>query len=375
MRAVADGRLTRRGFVARAAALGFAASSAAALLAACGSGGGDSSTKPSPLDTMLPSELKIYNWDGYIAPKMLKAFEKETGVKPVVDSYDSVPESFDKLKAGAVYDVVFSTNSFLRTFVDAGLLQPLQMDLLPNFANVTDEILARPPYDSGAGGKKYSVPYMFGTSGFGVRLDKVTDAVDSWDTMWDKAYKGQIAMLDDSAEGIGAGMIAAGLKAGASDRASIDKATAKLKEQRPLVDHYSSSKITEDMTNGLPLRHCWDGDAILAINTVGLSKVRYVLPKEGFLGWADSVCVHAKAPNPYAAHLFLDMLLDAKMAGMNANYTGYQPGAAAADPYIASTVQRAMRPTADVLAKAQFVALSEQTIADYEAAWKQVKKG
>ena len=88
------------------------------------------------------------------------------------------------LKKGEVVDVVLARQRLPRALREAGYLQPLQMDLLPNFANVTDQMLAKPNFDSGDGGK-YSVPYMFGTTGFAVRLDEVTNVRESWDMLWD----------------------------------------------------------------------------------------------------------------------------------------------------------------------------------------------
>ena len=49
----------------------------AALLAGCG-GGGQKAAK---------RELKVYNWGDYIAPEILKSFEKETGIHVVYDTF------------------------------------------------------------------------------------------------------------------------------------------------------------------------------------------------------------------------------------------------------------------------------------------------
>jgi spermidine/putrescine transport system substrate-binding protein len=367
----AAGGMSRKQFVARAAAAGLSLSAAGSLLAACGSGGGEKD-EPKALDTTLPKELTMLGWADYMSPKTIKAFESKTGVKLVIVPYNGVPEGQAMLKKGEVFDVVMGAGSYLRAFREAGYLQPLQMDLLTNIANVTDPMLADPDFDQDGSGK-YSVPYMFGSTGFAVRLDKVKNVEESWDMLWDDAFKGEIGMINDSGECVEVALIKSGLSASSTSPADIETATQALIKQKPLVATYSSSSMTTDIQDGMPLRHCWDGDAIRAINEIGLSKVRYVLPKEGFVAWADTVSVHAKAPSPYAAHLFLDHLLDTQVAAENANFTGYQPAVSTADPYIKSLVQRAMRPTEEVLARGTWVEVRAETAEAYEAAFKEVK--
>jgi spermidine/putrescine transport system substrate-binding protein len=48
--------------------------------------------------------------------------------------------------------------------------------------------------------------------------------------------------------------------------------------------------------------------------------VEYVLPKEGFIVWVDNVCIPATASSPYAAHLFMNFLLDPKNMAATTTY-------------------------------------------------------
>jgi spermidine/putrescine transport system substrate-binding protein len=374
LRPWAETPMSRRRFVVGATVAGISLSAAGSVLAACGGGGDDvdGGTEPQALDTTLPKEITMLGWDEYMSPKAVRQFETQTGVKVRLVPYGGVPEGVTMLDDGEVVDVVMAANAYLKTLKEKGHLQPLQMDLLPKIANVTDEMLAKPPYDADES-SKYSVPYMFGSTGFAARLDKVPDVRDSWDMLWDEKYKSGIGMIDDSGECVQVALMKLGKPGGASSAQDIEAATQALIEQKPLVKAYSSTSMTDDIKSGMPLRHCWDGDAIRAINEIGLSKIRYVLPQEGFVAWADTLSVHAKAPNPYAAHLFLEFLLDAKVAAENANWTGYQTAVGAADPYIESLVQRAMRPTEEDLARGQWIEVSSETTAAYEEAFKQVR--
>jgi spermidine/putrescine transport system substrate-binding protein len=370
--AVHDGSLTRRAFVARAAALGLSVSAAGALLAACGGGKKSASAKPVAIDTTKPSQIVVYNWQYYMSPKAIRSFEQSTGIKVVEKFFDDPTQIPGQLEAGESYDVIFPADTTATQLIEDALVQPLDMALIPNFATyVAGSEFASPPYDPGTDGVKYTVPYMFGTTGFAARLDQVAEPGSSWKQLWDAKYKGDIEMLTGR-DALSASLFALSLPPNTTSQADLDKATDYLIEQKPLVAKYDDTYPTGSIIKGRALTMCWDGDAIGAINKVGLNKVRYVLPDEGYIIWADALCIPKTAKSAYGAHLFLNHLLDPKVAAECADYIGYQPAVPAADPLVKSLVQRAMRPTPEVLAKGVYAAYLGDFQAQYEAAWKKV---
>ena len=373
-RACTDGRLTRRELLARAAVLGLSGSALGALLAACG-GSSEPKAAPVAMDTTLPQQITLYNWEFYSSPKALKGFEKLHGVKVVEKTFGSQDELYKVMqKDSGAFDVIMASDFWVKLLREGGLVQPLDMSRIPNFKYVTQPVFRKPSFDPEADGKKYSVPYMFGSVGFAVRLDKIHDPLPKWDILYDPAYKQQLSMLDGSREVLGPALFSLGYPLNTTDQAQLDEATAKAIKQKPLVTVYDSGSMKARILEGLPLVQCWDGDAVGAMNEMGLSKIRYVLPQEGYQIWADAVCVPTSAPSAYAAHLFLDYLLDPAVAAENANYLGYQPVVEAADPMIKSLVQRAMRPTPDVIAAGTLAEDLGEFNAAYDAAYEKVTK-
>ena len=62
--------------------------------------------------------LHIYNWTDYTSPEMVKKFEKDTGIKVTIDTYDSNETALAKLSSGAAgYDVIIISNDFVPIFV------------------------------------------------------------------------------------------------------------------------------------------------------------------------------------------------------------------------------------------------------------------
>ena len=170
---VTQGRITRAEFLARAVGLGMTVSAAAALVAACGSGTSSTtaagSASPTPLDSSKPDHIILFNWSDYMDPGVLKAFQREYGVKVKESYFEDNDTMLAKVKAGATgYDVIVPTGWMVSIMAKTGLLRPLDMSLLPNFSGVMPAFQS-PSYDPGTGGKRYSVPYMFGRTGIDVR--------------------------------------------------------------------------------------------------------------------------------------------------------------------------------------------------------------
>jgi spermidine/putrescine-binding protein len=375
LRGVDEGRLTRRAFVMRAAALGISTSAIAMALAACG-GGDDDGTSPTAIDTTKPQTLLFHNWSEYTSPKVMRDFEQKTGIKVDLTLYDSNDQLSRELKAGdGPWDVIVPSDSWVTVFTKAGLIQPLDMSLIPNFDTyVTTPLFHEPSYDPGTDGKKYSTPYMFGTQGFGVRLDVIPDPPESYAPLYDPKYKQKISMLDGSHEVLGPALLMLGYSWNSTSQSELDEATAMAIDQKPLVTAYDSAKMGQRMIDGLPLVECWDGDAVLVMNKIGINKIRYVLPSEGYNVFIDNFCVPKNAPSAYGAHLFMNFMLDPANAAASSDYTGYQSTVESADPLVKSLVQRAMRPTSDVIARG-VVAEDLGSFEDaYQKAYAEVRK-
>ena len=351
VREAALGRITRRQFVERALAMGLSATAAGGLLAACGtsSSSEQAGSSPAPMDTTKPSQINLYNWSDYMSPAVKKDFQKTTGIKVVETYFDDNEALLAKLKAGATgYDVIVPSDYMVHIMIKTGLLHPLDMTYIPNF-QYTDPQFKKPSYDNPDenGANKYSVPYQWGTTGYGVRTDKIDPAsVGKWADLWNPQYKSQIDMLNDEREDLAATLIMVGYRdtgkpysINTTDPNQVNAAADKLIEQKPLVRQYDSINMKRSMASGVPLTMCWNGDALMAIDALGgdakaKKLVTFVLPQEGFPWWVDNLCIPKGANSVYGAHLFLNYILDPKVMGKLSSWTWYLPvEMTAAKPY------------------------------------------
>jgi spermidine/putrescine transport system substrate-binding protein len=363
------GRISRRAFLARTAALGLSAPAIAALLAACGATAPEqASTSPSPvaLDTTLPAKLFVYSWADYTAPSVIKKFERKYGIKVVQTYYDDNEALIAKLQGGARgWDVIAGVSDYaVHRLIEMGMLEALNMSYVPNFQYVGEEF-RDPIYDRREehGGRKHSVVADWGTTGIAVRLDKVQTDVTKWASLWDPTQKDQIIMLNDEHEVLYATLQMLGYNENCTEQGKLDQATQKAIEQKPLVRAYDSLNTKRDIVSGVPLVHAWDSWAFMAAPEVG-AKMKYVLPLEGFNAYTSNHCIPVGAKSPYAAHLYVNFMIDPKISAERVNWNYFRSPVPAAEPYL-DPVVRAFALTDEEKKRIQW----ETDLGAFEAKW------
>ena len=92
---------------------------------------------PAAAPASAEGELFIYTWTDYTAPALVAAFEKETGIEVVIDTYDSNETLLAKLKAGASgYDIIVPTHYLLPVLIEEDLVQEIDATTLSGYDNI-----------------------------------------------------------------------------------------------------------------------------------------------------------------------------------------------------------------------------------------------
>ena len=79
-------------------------------LAGCGVGNEAASSKKATEKVVKAEpdgDLVYFNWSEYLEPKLIKAFEKQFGVKVRESNFDSMQGMMAKLRSGNRYDLIF----------------------------------------------------------------------------------------------------------------------------------------------------------------------------------------------------------------------------------------------------------------------------
>ena len=284
-------------------------------------------------------QVNVYNWTDYIAEDAAKTFTAATGVKVNYTTYDTNEVLDAKLRTGrSGYDVVTPTASpfFVRQLA-AGAYRPIERAKLANYGNLDPEIMAAlARYDPG---NVHGVPWMWGTTGIGYNIDAVKqrmpDApVDSLRMVFDPAVIGRfrdcgVMMLDSPTDVLPAALLYLGLDPDSKDSAALEKAADVVRKVRPMIRKFSSGEIINALARGdICLAFSFSGDILQAKSRGGEAKpkavnVEYAIPREGSQLWIDVMAIPKDAPNPEAAHRWIDYLLTPKVAAASSEVSGY----------------------------------------------------
>ena len=269
--------------------------------------------------------LNVYNWGLYISDgsddsvNVVSAFEDLTGIKVNYTTFDSNESLYAKLKSGgADYDVIIPSDYMIGKMINEGMLAELDMDNIPNIAGVGETYLDR-SFDPG---NKYSVPYMWGTTGLIYNTTMVEEPPTKWADMWDVAYTNNVLMFNNSRDAYAIAAKTIGLSMNPQSVDEITAITDALKAQKNIVQAYVMDEVFDKMEGGeAAMAPYYAGDAITMIDEN--PDLAFVHPEEGVNFFIDSMCIPANAKHQEAAEMFINYLCEPDVGLANADFIGY----------------------------------------------------
>jgi spermidine/putrescine transport system substrate-binding protein len=319
-------------------------------------------------------ELRLFIWSEYIDPAILEAFTQRYGYKVRVDLYESNEEMIAKLQAGGVsqYDVIFPSDFYVPSIIQLKLVRPLDQAKIPNLKNLDDKF-KNPPFDPG---NRYSAAYQWGTTGLVYRKDRVPPP-QSWAVLF-KESKAPFILMDSPREMLGNVLKYLGYSVNTKNPKEVQQAGQVLlqaKKSRYFLGFEGGVGGKNRVVAGAATYAVvYNGDAVKAADE-NPGKVDFAIPKEGATLWVDSMMIPAKAPNPEAAHLFINFILDPKVGAQLSNFNRYATPNKAALPYInpADRKNPAIYPSPEAMKRLEFILDLGKDNRIYDEVWTAVK--
>jgi len=312
--------------------------------------------------------LNLYIWSDYLAPDTIPDFERETGIRVTVDTYESNEEMAAKLLAGAQgYDVIVPSSYILTSLVAADLLLPLPPGALANLGNVA------PMFRAGTANPHhgFAVPYQWGLTGIAWRRDKVPELPATWGVFLDSARAGRMTMMDDGREVLGAMLRYRGHSINSTDPAELDGSRADAIAARANLEAFISAPVKGQLISGdVWIAQLWNGDAAQA--RIEAPAIEFLVPREGSTIWTDFLAIPANAPNVPDALRFLDYILRPEVAARIAAATGYGSANAAATALLPHPVPY---PSPEEMARLEFQRDLGAATELVDRMWTEVKAG
>ena len=320
-------------------------------------------------------EITVLNWKGYGTDEAfaLKAFAEATGITVRHDYFNAEAEMLTKLRTNpGAYDVVLINSARTQQAQSDGLIDPVDLGAVPNAKDLVGPLKAHPNLE--VGGKPYGVAWVWGMNSLGVRHDKAGD-VQSWGVFSDPKYKGRLALFDDAVTEVGIGALLTGQDI--NNPKDLKAATAALKAMKPNVKLIWSS---EDEWNkafaadAFDISVYWSGAAARSAKVHKLA-VDFIIPREGAIGWLDTLAVASSSKNKPAALQFINYMIDPKFYVAWATQAGApaSANAAAMSALPADDLNRQIHKD-EYLSKLQFMsALPDDRRQAFNDVWEEVK--
>ena len=213
-------------------------------------------------------------------------------------------QALAKVASGYSPDVIHPCIAYWPDFNAAGLIQPFDKALLPDYEGIPAEIRGGGVSEDGL---IYHVPFDIGFSSLIYRTDKIpiTPEEESWSLLLDPAYEGKLATYSDPVTiiKIGALINEGPIDVNALNSDQIQAAKETMIKAKPQIRNFWSGNqdnINDFINGNVWATYVWPDGYLQALRHEKLKdvEVRYMWPKEGRLAWVCGFVLHSATERP-----------------------------------------------------------------------------
>jgi spermidine/putrescine-binding protein len=275
--------------------------------------------------------LTLYTWAEMFPQDILDGFEKESGYRINYVNFDYNESMLTKLERsrGGGYDIIIADDYIIETIVEKALAQKLDKTKLANYRNI-NPIYQKQFYDPF---DEYTIPYGSGVQTIVYDPAKVRFDINGYSDLWNSSLRNQIGIIDNHRVINGMALKVLGKSYNTNNLADIRAAGEKLLGLAPNIRLIKDDGLDNDILSGEI------SVAVTYTDQVTWAKIenpnlKIVYPEEG-IGFGIMACfIPSNAPNPDAAHAFLDYIMDRERGAECFEYLGYYSTYSASDHYI-----------------------------------------
>ena len=316
-----DGKASR-GMSRRAVATVAAVLVLAVLGSTVGAGIAQNRKSAAAIEKYGSNVLKLYLPGEYLGENVISDFEKQFGVRVIVENFDSNEMMYTKLMAGDRYDVVIPSDYMIERLMKEDYLQKIDKSLIPNMENMDEAVLGM-SYDPH---NDWSVPYFWGSVGLVYNHENVDPAViesEGWEVLRNTDYAGHIYIYDSERDSFMMAFKALGYSMNTEDPDEINAAYEWLLQMNNTMSPvYVTDEVIDSMMNGYKdIAVVYSGDATVILDEN--EDMSFYMPSQGTNIWCDAMVIPANAENPKLAHEFINYMLTYEAAFDNTETVGY----------------------------------------------------
>ncbi len=324
--------------------------------------------------------VNVCSWGEYIDEELITRFEEETGIRVNYQTAESNEALYSLIKmGGADFDVIVPSDYMIARLIEEDMLAELDYDNIPNFALI-DDTYKHLSYDPE---NKYTVPYTWGALGIIYNTAMVSEPITSWSAMFDPQYAGQVLMINNSRDAIGAALLSLGYSLNTTDESQLEEAFNLIKQAKDngVYQAFVMDEVFGKMEGGnAAIAMYYAGDYLTMLENN--EDLAFVIPEEGSNWFVDAMCVLKSSQHKDEAEEWINFIAstDANLANMD--YIWYaSPNAEALEEYPAyyqevndeeldPELYEIMAPSEQTLARCElYKNLPKATLRLYDSLW------
>ena len=324
--------------------------------------------------------VNVCSWGEYIDESLITRFEEETGIRVNYQTAESNEALYSLIKmGGADFDVIVPSDYMIARLIEEDMLAELDYDNIPNF-DLIDDTYKHLSYDPE---NKYTVPYTWGALGIIYNTAMVSEPITSWSAMFDPQYAGQVLMINNSRDAIGAALLSLGYSLNTTDESQLEEAFNLIKQAKDngVYQAFVMDEVFGKMEGGnAAIAMYYAGDYLTMLENN--EDLAFVIPEEGSNWFVDAMCVLKSSQHKDEAEEWINFIAstDANLANMD--YIWYaSPNAEALEEYPAyyqevndeeldPELYEIMAPSEETLARCElYKNLPKATLRLYDSLW------
>ena len=324
--------------------------------------------------------VNVCSWGEYIDENLITRFEEETGIRVNYQTAESNEALYSLIKmGGADFDVIVPSDYMIARLIEEDMLAELDYDDIPNF-DLIDDTYKHLSYDPE---NKYTVPYTWGALGIIYNTAMVSEPITSWSAMFDPQYAGQVLMINNSRDAIGAALLSLGYSLNTTDESQLEEAFSLIKQAKDngVYQAFVMDEVFGKMEGGnAAIAMYYAGDYLTMLENN--EDLAFVIPEEGSNWFVDAMCVLKSSQHKDEAEEWINFIAstDANLANMD--YIWYaSPNAEALEEYPAyyqevndeeldPELYEIMAPSEETLARCElYKNLPKATLRLYDSLW------
>ena len=254
------------------------------------------------------AETLTLSWWGFngdmLEEHILAPFRDYCGCDVVIETGNNADRlNRVQIRGGAGVDLIYLTDSFSQTGIEAGLFQEIDRAQVPNIDGLHD--LAQAPQGP------YGPAYTVGRVGIVYDSARVETPITSWADLWRADLRDQVALPGITTTAGPMVVMIAGDTAGVDAFADEDAAFAQLEQILPnvvknyntgseMINLFSTGEISVSIAQDFAL-----GQLQAAVPTIVWAEL-----DDGDIATLNTINIPTGAANPELAHRFLNFVLD-----------------------------------------------------------------